>query len=49
MQAGRISRAAGKPLREGDIFARPWTTVVRYTKRPGHQIPEQVCADGLGR
>jgi hypothetical protein len=49
-------RLVGKGVLEGRItvedpqtFARPWTAVVRYTRRPGYQIPEQVCADSLGR
>jgi hypothetical protein len=43
----------GKTLRvrftitDPKTFTRPWTTEAQYRKRPGFEIPEEVCADRL--
>jgi hypothetical protein len=43
----------GKTLRarftitDPKTFTRPWNTEVQYRKRPGFEIPEEVCADRL--
>ncbi len=34
-------------LDDPKVFTRPWTAVAHYQKKPGYQIPEEVCAEGI--
>jgi hypothetical protein len=34
-------------IEDPQTFARPWSTKATYVKRPGYEIPEEVCAEKM--
>jgi hypothetical protein len=32
---------------DAQMFARPWSAEAQYTRRPGYELPEEVCADSV--
>jgi len=32
---------------DSQMFARPWSAEAQYSRRPGYELPEEVCADSV--